>query len=101
RSFLFGFAAEVGERLAEANRAAARDADASAGDHGSPASVALVLADRRADVDDYVAKRYGRLGTLPAARVSRAGYGEGRAAGARADLGDRRVGDPTRGAIGA
>lgn len=101
RSFLFGFAAKVGERLAEANHAAARSAEAAA-DTSSASTVALVLADRRADVDDYVAKRYGRIGTLPAARVSRTGYGEGRAAGARADLGtDRGVGSASRGAIGA
>lgn len=103
RSFLFGFAAKVGERLVEVNRAAARSADAAPAPHDAArSSVAVVLADRRADVDDYVRQRYGRLGTLRAAQVSRAGYGEGRAAGARADLGtDRRMDPGNRGAIGA
>lgn len=88
RSFLFGFAAEIGRRLVDANRIATQTATIRDGDHRDPAnrSVALVLADRRADVDDYVRQRYGRLGTLRAATVSRAGYTEGQQAGARADL---------------
>lgn len=104
RSFLFGFASKVGERLLQANAAAARAADsaataAEAG--GGVASVAMVLADRRADVDDYVKQRYGRLGTLRSTRVSATGYGQGQAAGARADLGTHRdVAAASRGAIG-
>ncbi len=105
RSFLFGFAATIAERLAEVNAAAARAADDTAADgvdSGRTASVAIVLADRRADVDDYVKQRYGRLGTLRSTRVSATGYGQGRAAGARADLGTRRdVAPATRGAIGS
>lgn len=103
RSFLFGFASKVAERLAEANAAAARAAESDGGaiTGAGAGSVALVLADRRADVDDYVQRRYGRLGTLRRAAVSAAGYGEGQVAGARADLGTRRDVSPgARGAIG-
>lgn len=103
RSFLFGFSSKVGERLTQANIAAARAADAAANDAGGrvpSGGVALVLADRRADVDDYVKQRYGRLGTLPTARVSATGYDEGQAAGTRADLGTHRdVRPAARGAI--
>lgn len=102
RSFLFGFAASVGERLTAANETAARSARQAPDAKVAETSVALVLADRRADVDDYVRQRYGRLGTLRAAPVSRDGYGEGRVAGSRADLGTNRSVDPAaRGAIGA
>ncbi len=108
RSFLFGFSAKVGQRLADANAAAARaaESDASArpdGAHGDDrVSVALVLADRRADVDDYVQQRYGRLGTLRAPRVSATGYHQGEAAGARADLTSRRdVRPAARGTLGS
>ena len=92
RSFLFGFATKVGDRLDEAQAVAAEEADAAApaasgGQRSS--SVAMVLADRSAEVDDYVKQRYGRLGTLPNARVSPEGYGQGVAAGARASLGTR------------
>lgn len=103
RSFLFGFAAQVGERLAEVHHAAARTAESTSTPTGTGGpSVAVVLADRRADVDEYVQRRYGRLGTLRAATVSRAGYGEGRAAGARADLDSGRgVPAGSRGVLGA
>jgi len=105
RSFLFGFASKVGERLSQANAAATRTADAAATASGSAApsgGVALVLADRRADVDDYVKQRYGRLGSLRSTRVSATGYGQGQAAGARADLGTHRdVAPAARGAIGS
>lgn len=99
RSFLFGYASKVGERLTEARDTATRAAEAA-----DPAShgVALVLADRQARVDDYVRRRYGRLGTLRSARVSAEGYGQGVAAGARADLGTRPDLDAgARGALGA
>ncbi|MBS1848212.1 MAG: hypothetical protein JST73_08025, partial [Actinobacteria bacterium] len=43
--------------------------------------------------------RYGRLGTLRGARVGAQGYGEGRAAGERADLESRRGVEGTRAAL--
>lgn len=85
RSFLFGFAARVRERLDEVNQAVADDVE-STGPEGP--SVALVLADRRDDVEQAVAARYGRIGTLRRASKSRslAGHQAGAAAGDRADL---------------
>jgi hypothetical protein len=96
RGFLFGFAERVGQRLqaemaaavarADAARPAADAAAGSAGD-GPAGSVALVLADRRRHVDDWVRDRYGRVSTLaPASRVTRSSLSRGRVAGDRADL---------------
>lgn len=95
RSFLFGFSNRVGERLEKSRRdaQASFDANRSVRSDATDAperSVALVLADRRADVDDYVRQRYGHLGTLRSSRVGIEGYGAGQAAGNRADLGSHR-----------
>lgn len=93
RGFLLGFAERVGQRLQDEVRAAAADAEAAAGDADGRTSVALVLADRSAAVDGWVADRYGRLGRLGAAApVSASGLHRGAAAGDRADLGGRGVG---------
>lgn len=94
RSFLFGFAARVRERLDEVNQTvvddveAARTTDSADGAGTEGPSVALVLADRREDVEQAVAARYGRIGTLRRASKSRslAGHQAGAAAGDRADL---------------
>jgi hypothetical protein len=96
RGFLLGFAERVGVRLAEQVRAAADATDeAAAGDAATETeteSVAVVLADRGAAVDDWVAQNYGRLGRLGAAApVSAAGLDRGSSAGERADLGGRAV----------
>jgi hypothetical protein len=93
RGFLLGFAERVGVRLAEQVRAAADEATEQATAKGAEAeSVALVLADRGAAVDDWVAQNYGRLGRLGAAApVSSAGLDRGSSAGERADLGGRAV----------
>jgi hypothetical protein len=89
RSFLFGFAATVGERLAEAG-AAVRAAE--------PSSTALVLADRSARVDEWVRSTYGRLPTHRSARSqSTNGWQAGSEAAADADLSGRGgVGSPAR-----
>lgn len=94
RSFLLGFAARVGERLADQAAEAARQAEEQRSPTSDPAdpSVALVLADRRQAVDDWVADRYQRLRRLDrAAPVSRDGLDRGARAGDRADLGGRAV----------
>ena len=81
RSFLFGFATKVGERLTEANDAV-RVAE--------PASTAIVLTDRSARVDEWVRSTYGRL---PSHRSSGSrstnGWQAGSRAAADADLGAR------------
>lgn len=87
RSFLFGFATAVGERLAAAS-AAVRSAE--------PSSTALVLADRSARVDEFVRTTYGRLRSHRAAGArSTNGWEAGARAAAEADLGGRgAVGTP-------
>lgn len=85
RSWLAGFAAVVGERLREAELLAAKTAD-----NGPGRSVALVLADRSAEVDAAVKERYPRLGNARRRQLSGSGFRSGRASGARADLGSRR-----------
>lgn len=104
RTFISAFAGRVEERLAERNAEATAEAQAKvdatevepdpveAAVEASPAaatdSVAMVLADRKAEVDDYISKRYGRLGSAPS-RGGRHSYGgskAGRAAGSRADI---------------
>ncbi|NUW37247.1 DUF2786 domain-containing protein [Nonomuraea sp. SMC257] len=86
RSWLLGFADEVYRLLREAERRAEAE-------HVAPsASTALVLADRRAEVERAVAARYPRIRvTVP--RMSGTGYHDGAAAGRRADLGRTRVPD--------
>jgi hypothetical protein len=94
RAFLFGFASEVGRRLREINAAAVLAHDAVEHEADAP-GVALVLADRKADVEADVDRRYGKVGTLSAsAPVSdRGAHAAGRVAGSRADLGtDNRLG---------
>jgi hypothetical protein len=93
RGFLLGFAERVGARLEAQVRRAAATTDPGEGS----TSVALVLADRRGVVDDWVGEQYGRLGRLGrAAPVSAAGVDLGAAAGERADIGGRRVGGRRR-----
>jgi len=99
RSFLFGFAHRVAERLAETNRAVTEEmGDGTGGPTSS--SVALVLVDRRRDVEDEVFRRVGRVGTLGRAKsVSPDGWSGGRDAADRADLHTARGVAGTRTAI--
>lgn len=86
RSFLFGFATEVETRLRAARTEAATEFETEVS-ADSP-SVALVLADRDAQVSDFMHRRYGKLHSLGAsAPISTQGFAHGRAAGARANLG--------------
>ncbi|MEH1012505.1 DUF2786 domain-containing protein [Micromonospora sp. CPCC 206060] len=88
RSWLAGFAREVGARLRTAEEcAAARPAGI---------SVALVLADRSTRVDRRLAEVYPRLRPAAARRLVGGGLAQGAAAGRRADLGGTglRAGSP-------
>ncbi|MEV0200601.1 DUF2786 domain-containing protein [Nonomuraea sp. NPDC050691] len=84
RSWLLGFADEVYRLLREAEERAEAE-------HVTPSGgTALVLADRRAEVERAVAAHYPRIRvTVP--RMSGTGYHDGAAAGRRADLGRTRV----------
>lgn len=102
RGFLLGFAERVGGRLAErmaAEVARAEPPDDPTASHQGT-SAALVLAERRDRVSEWIAEHYPRLGHLGrAAPVPAAAVSRGAAAGDRADLGDRRVRGP-RGQLG-
>ncbi|MEU4574981.1 DUF2786 domain-containing protein [Nonomuraea sp. ATR24] len=84
RSWLLGFTDEVYRLLSEAERRAE--------DESPVAGTALVLADRRAEVDRAVSAVYPRV-RLSVPRTSGTGYRDGVAAGRRADL--SRTGVPT------
>lgn len=87
RSFLLSFAYQIGERMRASNASAETSVTSSTG-----RSVALVLADRSADVDADVLRRYGRVrpGRPSAAASSAAGCEAGRVAADRADLSTNR-----------
>ena len=92
RGFLLGFADRVGDRLAAQMASAVDEADRERPADRYGSSVALVLTDRRQQVDQWVADRYGRLGRLGrAAPVSPGAVARGAAAGERADIGTRSV----------
>ncbi|NUS01473.1 MAG: DUF2786 domain-containing protein [Nonomuraea sp.] len=86
RSWLLGFTDEVYRLLREAESRAEAEAGSRA------AGTALVLADRRAEVDLAVAARYPRI-RLSVPTTSGTGYRDGVEAGRHADLG--RTGMPT------
>jgi hypothetical protein len=99
REFLFGFATGTQAALRTANASAQRSAQA-AQKSGPSDSVALVLRSRADRVDEWMDKSYGRLRSVNRNYKSGgAGAGSaGRAAGARADVG--QPGLKGRGAIG-
>jgi hypothetical protein len=102
RSFIVGFAEEVGTRL-ESDRAAAaaeRDAAAAPGSAGgraagsaAPSSTALVLASRADEVDSELRRRHPRLrSSWASSGRSASGRREGRAAGREASITRRGLG---------
>lgn len=100
RSFLIGFAAKIGERLDRANANATDPIWTPNDTEVSGRSVAMVLADRKADVEADVFRRYGRIRTARSqgtASSSWAGSHAGAAAADKADLStNRRVGGSRR-----
>jgi hypothetical protein len=90
RSFLLGFNFAVVARVQAAEERAAEQAEAADRPEGGT-STALVLADRSLVVNAQVNAEYPRLRS---SRVtySGSGYGEGRAAGQKADIGGAKVG---------
>ncbi len=99
RSWLLGFVSRVGGRMDEAEKGAQEEAKNETTTTGR--SSALVLADRRTAVENrytaaYPNARKGRRTTMRGT-----GYGDGWAAGGRADIGGRRIGRSSAGAIGS
>lgn len=95
RNFLLGFARTTADRLQAAAEAAVEAAESATAPlrPSGKGSVALVLADRVDEVDDWIRTTHGRVGTVrPARASSAAGWTQGQAAGRRADLGvDGRI----------
>ena len=91
REFMLGFAARVGERLAELSALAATTPDHSGG--AGQGSVAVVLAGRSDRVDDWMARAYPKVRSLaPAAGFTgHGGVAAGRSSADRADLGSPAV----------
>lgn len=86
KSWLAGFASSVLRRLTEAENAAVREAD----QRGTGAE--LVLVKREAAVDRYFKAAHPKVKTAPRRRLTGTGWQDGRAAGERADLGGRQLG---------
>jgi hypothetical protein len=99
RSWLYGFAQRVHQRLVEAEQAAADDTATA----GSPSTgaVALVLADRTDRVARAFAEEFPTLGRARGPALSGSGTAAGAAAGERADLGGTRIPGGQRRAVGA
>ncbi|ANY10476.1 hypothetical protein AFB00_28220 [Pseudonocardia sp. HH130630-07] len=98
RSWIFGFASRIHQRLTEAEQAAVAEAEqaavAEAGDRRGGAagpSVELVLADRGDRVDRAYAEEFGALPRARRPQVSGSGHRHGAAAADRADLGGPAV----------
>lgn len=90
RSWMIGFASTVHFRLKAAQESAVAQADAASG--SSTPGTALVLVDRKAQVDLAVEAAYPELGKGRKIRSNGTGYAAGAEAGRRADLGQTRVG---------
>lgn len=99
RSWFAGFTHAVVDRLATAEERAANDADRPTAEP-SGASVALVLADRSAVVDQALAQHYPRLQAARRRSLSGSGMADGWAAGQRADIGGSRLTGASRGVLG-
>jgi len=89
RSFLFGFADRIGEILNESRQRAEALAH-EAPDRGT--AMALVVRERREQVDEFAAESWGRVRSASRpAGVAADGYGRGSDAANRADVGRRRL----------
>ena len=88
RSFLNGFAWTVSGRLEDARRSAAERTYS----HDRFVSVLPVLASRQESVDEAVAEKFTGLSTLKTSVSNYDGIAAGNHAGARADIGNGRVG---------
>lgn len=91
RTWWLGFAGAVGRRLREAEREAARAAEARFAQAGSAA--ALVLADHAREAEEALRASYPHLRTIGPRRLTGGGGAAGWQSGQRADLGrSQRVG---------
>ena len=86
RSWLHGFAVQVHRRLVDAERRAERRAEQQTGARDDTGA-AIVLADRRSQVEHAYAEAFPALGRSRRSVLSGTGFAAGAAAGERADLG--------------
>ncbi|MFI5809182.1 DUF2786 domain-containing protein [Streptomyces sp. NPDC051561] len=99
RSWIVGFIGRVGARIEEAERGAREEARQEVTVTGR--SGALVLADRKSAVERSFQDAYPRTRKGGSSKVTGSGFGDGWAAGGRADIGGRRIGRAAAGAIAA
>jgi Protein of unknown function (DUF2786) len=97
RAWLAGYATAVAARLHAAEQHAQNQMDT--GSRADDRSVAVVLADRKSQLDRVYDERFGRLGRARRRSLAGSGAGDGYAAGQRADLGGTRVTRPARPAL--
>jgi hypothetical protein len=96
RQFMASFGSAVEQRLVQRRREQEQETQA---ETTSGPSVALVLRDRKAEVDEFMAARYQNLGRARGMQGSGHGRAEGRAAGQRANLGGTAVRGAGKGAL--
>lgn len=99
RSWLNAYSLAVERRLRTAEKNAEQQSTAAGGNSGG-ACTALVLRDRTAQVEQAVTEAFPRLKTMRSRTLSGTGARTGYAAGQRADLGGRSVGQPSRHQLG-
>ena len=97
RTWWLGFAGAVGQRLEQAERAAAAGAESRFAAHGT--SAALVLADRAEEARSAMQAAYPGVRSAAPRHLSGGGGRDGWASGQRADLGGQRLGGRARGEI--
>lgn len=98
RSWMLGFASEVSRRIEAAEQRAATQAASEDRATAGPGT-AVMLRDRSLAVQTAFRQEYPRTRTA-AVRCGVSGYGQGREAGQRADIGGARVGGRAVAAIG-
>jgi hypothetical protein len=88
KSWLAGFASAVRKRLDQAEEAALQEASREIGG----ASTELVLVKREAAVEQFFKRAHPKIKAAPRRRLTGSGWLDGKAAGERADLGQKRMG---------
>lgn len=96
-SFMQGYSSSISSRLHAANRAARKDADVTYGAQ----STALVLVDKKKQVEAEMRAKVGRLRKGSSSETTSGhGYSAGREAGSRATIARGGVGGGSRGSLG-
>lgn len=95
-SFMQGYSSSISSRLHAARREATKQADVTYGSQ----STALVLVDKKKQVEAEMTARVGRLRKTASYTTSGSGYGAGREAGSRATIARGGVNGASRGSLG-